>query len=162
MFPPIPDWDAMHPFAVHFAVALAFAAVLFVPLGLLPGQRGRDFAVAALLLMALASCASIISVSTGTAAARLAERNADAEETLVRHERNGRWARNAQIALSMIYAAIVLIPAARGREPGATGKIAMTAVFLAAYAGFLVLLLWVGHDGGLLVHEHGIRALLPK
>ncbi len=160
--PPIPDWDAMHPFAVHFAVALAFAAALFVPLGLLPGQKGKDFALAALLLMILASFASIVSVSTGRAAARLAERNGDIEATIERHERNGGWARNAQIALSSIYAAMVLIPIARGKETGRTAWTAMTAVFMAAYTGFLILLLWAGHDGGLLVHEYGVRALLPK
>jgi uncharacterized membrane protein len=163
LLPPVPDWDALHPFAAHFAIAFSFAAPVFVLLGMLPELKGRCFSIAALILMVLASAASAVSVSTGRDAARLAERRGDVEELMISHERRGERVRDAQMVLTAAYALLVLLPIMTGKEPRRRTSLAMHAAFVVLYAAVLLpMILWTGHEGGLLVHEHGIHALMPR
>ena len=78
------------------------------------------------------------------------------------HEELGERTRLVFTILTLLFAAIMvmpsLVPVVRKR---AWIPVVATLVFLGAYGAGALLLINTGHEGGRLVHEYGVRALLP-
>lgn len=157
-FPPLPSWDGLHPLIVHFPIALLLVAPLFVILGMVL-RHGRPFLWTTLLLMAIGTAATFVAVSTGEAAGKLAERTPEINAVLEHHEELAETTRVVFTVLTVIFAAILVVPAAFRRQPGRVVKVILPLVFLVCYGAGVILLANTAHNGGRLVHELGVQAL---
>lgn len=160
-FPPIPAWDALHPLIVHFPVALLLVAPLFIVIGaLLQPEKGRVYLFSALILMALGTTAVFVALETGEAAAKLAERTPEINAVLEHHEQLAETTRIAFSVLTVIFAAIILLPRLLRRSPGWLAGRGLLLLFLVVYGAGMLLLVNTAHNGGRLVHEFGVKAMV--
>ena len=164
-FPPIPSWDALHPLVVHFPIALLLVAPLFIALGafqeLRSAGKGRTWLFAALVLLALGTVATFVAVGSGEAAAKLAERTEAMDAVLERHEGLAETTRLVFSVLTVILAAILLVPRALRRELPRGATAGLFAAFLVSYGAGAILLANTAHNGGRLVYELGVHAPMP-
>jgi len=159
--PPIPSWDALHPLVVHFPVALLLVAPVLVLLGLvLEPKRGRGLLVAALVLMILGTVAAWVAVQTGEAAGRLADRTPTINAILEQHEELAETVRLVFTALTAVFAAVLFVPTLVRRPLGRAATTSLLVVYLGFYAVGALLLANTAHNGGRLVHEQGVHALM--
>lgn len=160
-FPPVPAWDALHPLVVHFPIALLLVAPLFIVIGVaLRPAKGRVYLVSALILMALGTCAVFVALETGEAAAKLAERTPEINAVLEHHEQLAETTRVAFTVLTVIFAAIVLLPRLVRRNSRWLAGRALPLIFLVLYGAGMLLLVNTAHNGGRLVHEFGVKAMV--
>lgn len=151
----IPAWDALHPAVIHFPIALLLVAPLFLVIGaLLRPDRGRLFALAALMLMVVGTGGAWLAVATGEANAEIVEHNSALKATLDQHEDLAGWTRNVFTVLTLIYAIIVILMFMM-HEPRKLVTMVLPLVFVVIYAGGAYLLATTAHQGGRLVHELG-------
>lgn len=163
-FPPIPSWDALHPLIIHFPIGLLLVAPLFVVLGglleLRTAGKGRPYLVAALVLIALGTAATFVAIETGEAAGKLVDRTDALSAVLERHESLAETTRLVFSVLTVILAAILLVPRAFRRELPRAATAGLLAAFIVSYSAGAVLLANTAHNGGRLVHEFGARAFM--
>lgn len=160
MFSVIPSWDGLHPLIVHFPIALLLVAPILVVLGMLLPRQSKGLYLAAFLLMALGTIATYIAVSTGEAAGELAERTLGVERVLEAHEGLAETTRLIFTALSVIFAAILFAPSLFKRRFTRKTSVALNVAFLLFYTAGGLVLVNVAHQGGRLVHEFGVRAMV--
>ncbi len=160
-FPPIPAWDGLHPLIVHFPVALLLVAPAFIVLALVWRAHGKALMLAALVLMALGTAASFVAVATGEAAGKLAERTAEVNAVLEHHEELAERTRLVFTVLTVVFAGLLAGPAVLRREMARVPSLVLWLLFLAVYGAGTVVLANTAHNGGRLVHELGVRALMP-
>ena len=183
LLPPIPSWDGLHPIIVHFPIALFLVVPLLILLGIFMPRRGRSFFTAAFILMLIGTIATWVAVSTGEEAGELAERMAGVEAVLESHEELAETTRNVFTALTAIFGTILLVPMAFRKQAnretalvstdspeGKRGSfsfskaqkimIPLCLAFLLFYSAGLILLVNTAHEGGRLVHEFGVRAVM--
>lgn len=158
--PQIPSWDALHPLVIHFPVALLLVAPLLIVLGLLP-RMGRGYLNAALVLMILGTVAAWVAVSTGEAAGELAARTPAVKATLEQHEELAETTRALFTAFTLVFAALLFLPRILRRQPGRRLETAVGVLFLLGYSAGAGVLAETAHQGGRLVHVHGVHALMP-
>lgn len=153
-----PSWDSLHPAVIHFPIALLLVAPLFVILGaLLRSERGRSFAVTALILMTIGTAGAWTAVATGEANAEVIVRNGEFRGSVERHEDLAEITRNVFTVLTLLYAVIVLLPVVGG-EVRRVWTTVIPLVFLVFYLAGAILLARTAHEGGRLVHELGSPA----
>ncbi len=159
--PPVPAWDGLHPLIIHFPIGLLLIAPVFLILGVIGGTRwGRSFLWAALVLMVLGTAAVFVSVETGEAAGKLAERSAEINPVLEHHQQ---LAERTRLTFSILTGAFALLMIATAVLPRLRSRafMAVAPLILLVFYGFGALLLSdTAHNGGRLVHEFGVRALV--
>jgi uncharacterized membrane protein len=171
MLPPIPSWDGLHPIIVHFPIALFLVAPILILIGIFMPNRGRGFLTSAFILMLIGTIATWIAVSTGEEAGEIAERMANVEAVLENHEDLAETTRNVFTALTVIFGTILLVPRFFRKEPSQEHRIfslsgaqkiviPLCLGFLLFYSAGLILLVKTAHEGGRLVHEFGVRAMM--
>jgi uncharacterized membrane protein len=159
--PPIPAWTELHPLVIHFPIALLLVAPLFIVAGMIVNpQKGRPFLVVALSLMVLGTVGTVLAVATGEAAAEVTHRTAAMSAVLERHQELAETTRDIFGLLTVIFAAILFLPRLLKREPATVVARILALAFLLFYSAGTVVLVNTAHNGGRLVHEFGIRALL--
>ncbi len=158
--PPLQSWDALHPLVVHFPIVLLMVAPLFVVLGVLLPRSGRAFLVAALVLMVLGTVSVYVAVPTGEATAELADRSPEINAVLEHHEELAETTRTLFTILTVIFAVIVIGPGLLRRKLDRAPAAALSAVFLVFYLAGTLVLVNTAHQGGRLVHEYGVQALI--
>ncbi len=159
--PPIPPWEGAHPIVVHFPLALLMAAPVLVVLSLLVPKLRRGIALSALAVMALGAAGASLAVASGEATAEVVEHTPEgkaAEGLLHDHEEAAETAQVLFLLLTAGYGAMVIVPVVRGKEFPRGADLAVHGVFLALYGVSCAFLGSVGHMGGRLVHEKGVRA----
>jgi uncharacterized membrane protein len=159
--PPIPPWDALHPIIIHFPIGLLLVAPMPIILGLIWHRQSQGLFFAALALMVLGTISAFIAVATGEAAGQLAPRTPAINPVLERHEELADTTRIVFTVLTAIFAVLVVAPLFLRRELTRLPQAFLHIAFLVFYMGGALVLVNTGHLGGLLVHEHGVRALLP-
>ncbi len=159
-FPPIPSWDALHPLIIHFPIGLLLVAPVLIVLSLFMKKNGRAFAMAALVVMVLGTTATFVAVSTGMAAGELAERTPAVSKVLEHHEELAETTRVIFTVLTLVYAVILFGPKLLRKELDRVPMAALTLVFLLFYVAGSVVLTNTAHNGGMLVHEYGVHALV--
>jgi uncharacterized membrane protein len=160
--PPIPAWDGLHPLIIHFPIALLLVAPVFIVLGLIVGGRSKWFMTSALVLMVLGTAASFVAVSTGEAAGKLADRTPEVNQVLQHHEELAERTRLTFTVLTVVFAGLLWGPAVLKRQLGRVPALVLTLLFLGVYGAGTVLLANTAHNGGRLVHELGVRSLMPS
>lgn len=159
--PPIPNWSELHPIVIHFPIALLLVAPLFIVAGIvMDPQRGRPFLVTALSLMVLGTVGTVLAVATGEAAAEVTHRTAAMSAVLERHQELAETTRDIFGLLTVIFATILFLPRFLNRETTTAVARILPLAFLLFYGAGTVVLMNTAHNGGRLVHEFGIRALL--
>src|SRR5271157_3512968 len=158
-FPPIPSWDALHPLVIHFPIALLLVVPFLIVVGALrPPARGRTILYVALALMIAGTLGTFLAVGTGEAAARIAERTPQVDVVLEHHEQLAEATRIAFSVLTVVFAAILLIPVILKKTTNRLVSAALPLAFLVLYGGGILLLTNTAHNGGRLVHEFGVRS----
>ncbi len=160
MFPPIPSWDGLHPLIIHFPIALLMVAPLIILIGLVMPKQGRAFMISAFILMLLGTVAVFVAVSTGSVAGELAERVNNVESVLEEHEELAETTRMVFSALTVLFGVIVFAPMLFKKELSRMIMIPLSLAFLLFYGSGVVLLMNTAHQGGRLVHEFGVRAMM--
>jgi uncharacterized membrane protein len=150
----------MHPLLVHFPIALLFIAPLFLLLAQLLGQRDRVWALTALLLLILGTAGIFAAAASGEAAGKLVERSLEINAVLERHEHLAEAARGVFSGLTLGFAALVLVPIALKRELPRWAHVSWYVLFLVVFLGALGFLVQITHQGGRLVHQFGVHALM--
>lgn len=159
--PPIPSWDGLHPLVIHFPIALLLVAPIFVLIGAFAEpKKGKTSLVAALLLMILGTSSLFLAVATGEAAGERVVTNAQASAVLEEHEEMAETARAVFSALTVVLALIIFVPAMLRREVPRRAFVALPIIFLFFYGAGALLLANTAHQGGRLVHEFGVRAVV--
>lgn len=157
--PPIPAWDGLHPIITHFPIALLLVAPVFLVLAMLLRTHEKGLLISTAVTMILGLAGAFVAVSTGEAAGELAERMPGVDAALERHEELAELARNLFAGLTALLSVIVIWRLAT-RKPGRTPFIAVGILYLALHAGASLVLANAAHEGGRLVHEFGVRAVL--
>ena len=159
--PPIPTWDGLHPLIIHFPIVLLLTAPLFVLIAIfMPVKAGRQMYLAALLLMLLGTISAFLSYETGEAAGKLAERTPEVNAAIERHEGLAETTRLLFSVLTVIFAGSMAAPKAFKFEPTRRIIVAISVVFLLFYASAMIVLVNTAHQGGMLVHQYGVHALV--
>ena len=161
-FPPMPNWDALHPLIIHFPIALLLLSPLFVAISAaLSPPRGRPYLIAAILVLLLGTASLFVATSTGKAAAQLAERGDPVNLVLETHETLASEAVIVFSVLSVILLGMFLLPRILRRRETRLFSTILPLTFLAFYSVGIVFLVNTAHAGGRLVHEFGVHALIP-
>jgi uncharacterized membrane protein len=160
MLPPLPPWEGMHPLLVHLPIGLLFTAPLPALLGLiLPGRR-RLFAALTFAVTLLGTAGVMGAVLSGEAAEEWVDRQGletpAVHETLEEHEELAETSRTTFLVLTFLFAGVV-IAHGKGKLSGAGAVLAQMVLVAGTIAG-AVLLANTAHQGGQLVHRHGIQA----
>ncbi len=159
--PPMPTWDGLHPLIIHFPIVLLLIAPLFVLAGLfMPMKSGRPMYYAALALMVLGTLAAFVSYSTGEAAGKLAERTPEINAAIERHEGLAETTRLVFSVLTVLFAVLLLVPKLFKLELTRRIFVISSIVFLFFYASGTIALVNTAHQGGMLVHQYGVHALV--
>ncbi len=158
--PPIPSWDALHPLIIHFPIVLLLIAPLFVVIGAaVPPRKARAAFASALLLMVVGTASLFVAIETGEAAGKLAERTPEINAVLEQHEHLAERTRLVFSILTVVFAAIVLLLLLR-HSAGRLATTALPLIFVVFYGVATVLLINTAHNGGRLVHEFGVHAMV--
>ncbi len=160
-FPPIPSWDALHPLIIHFPIALLLMAPIFVVVGaILSPARGRPYLIAAMVLLLAGTASIYVAVQTGEAAGKLAERSPGIDPVLEKHESLAERTQAVFSVLSVIFVALVAVPWFVKRADTRLTTTVLPLAFLVLYGAGALLLINTAHNGGRLVHEFGVRAMV--
>ena len=156
------DWGSLHPVIVHVPVALLFIAPLFILMGLVFQKSSKAFYISALILLLAGTFGIYLAASTGEHASEYLKPNPETLKTLELHDRLGGIMRIDFTVLTSTFLTYLLSLSFLGRKFGPqTHRLALI-LFLIIYACHLVLLFNTAHQGGKLVHLHGITSQLYK
>lgn len=160
-FPPIPSWDGLHPLIIHFPIALLLIAPIFLVVGAaLTPAKGRAYLIAAMVLLLVGTGSIFLAVETGEAAAKLAERSPGMQSVLENHESLAERTQAVFGVLSVIFVALIAVPWLVKRAETRLTTTILPVAFLVLYSAGVLLLVNTAHNGGRLVHEFGVRAMV--
>lgn len=156
--PPLPPYDALHPLVVHFPIALLLITPLLLLLGLFMFRDRRPWALATLLVLLLGTAGAWLAASTGEAGEEAAEQVSAAEAVFEAHEDGAELVLNGFILITVLYAAFGLVLFKAGERFAHKPYVAVQLLFIVLCGAGSLAVANVGHLGGRLVHEYGVRA----
>ena len=160
-FPPVQNWNAIHPLIIHFPIVLLLLVPFLIAAGALrPSKRGRTILYLALIIMAAGTGGTYLAVSSGEAAAQMAERSPQIDAVLHHHEQLAEATSIGFSVLTIIFAALLILPEVLKKTANRVASTALPLVFLLLYGGGVLLLTNTAHNGARLVHEFGVTALM--
>ena len=161
-FPPIPTWDSLHPLVIHFPIVLLLLSPLFILIStILSPAKGRPYMTGALIILLLGTVGLFVAAATGEAAATLADRGGEVDAVLAAHEDLATETEIVFSALLVVLVGIVALPRIlRFHETRLTSTF-MPLAFLVLYSAGIVFVVNTAHEGGRLVHEFGVHAMIP-
>jgi uncharacterized membrane protein len=146
---------------IHFPIALLLIAPAFILLGALRAPaRGRPYLMAAMALLLLGTAGTFVAVETGEAAAQIAERAPGVEQVIETHESLAERTRAVFSVLSVIFLALLAGPQFLKRTDSRLTTTILPLAFLILYSAGILLLVNTAHNGGRLVHEYGVKAMV--
>jgi uncharacterized membrane protein len=155
--PQIPPPEGLHPLVVHFPVAVFFIALAPLAFALVFRKQAATWAWATVLLLAIATAGAFAAVATGESAEDAAGPvSATAAAALHDHEENAELVR---MLLPVTLAFGVVLAGLLSMKNRDARLITPAALVLAGSWTFAALrLAETAHQGGVLVHGHGIHA----
>lgn len=160
--PPLLGWESIHPVIIHFPIVLLLLSPVFVLIStLLPESRGRQYMSIGLALLLVGTATLFTAAESGEAAAELADRTPEINAALQVHESLALQSRIIFSALSLLLGAIFVLPRLKTVSFTKSRSVILSIVFLALYSIGGVALVNTAHQGGRLVHEFGVHAMMP-
>lgn len=160
--PPMPSWESLHPLVIHFPIVLLLLSPVFVLAGaVLSPLRGRPYMLVGLCLLVAGTGSLFLAAETGEAAAELADRTQDINAVLQTHEHLASQSRLIFSVLALLLSAVFALPHILGRPITRLHSTLLPLVFLAMYSMGAIVLVNTAHQGGRLVHQFGVRAIMP-
>lgn len=161
--PSIPTWEALHPLVVHFPIALLLSVPIFVVIGAaLSPSKGRPYLIAAMVLLLAGTASILVAVETGEAAGELAERATAIQRVLENHQSLAESTRSVFSVLSLIFVVLMTVPWLLKKANTRLATTILPLAFLVLYSAGVHLLVHTAHNGGRLVHEFGVRAMVSQ
>lgn len=155
-FPPVPPPEARHVLVVHVPIGVLLIAPLFVVLAML---FRRWFGCAALILLLIGTTAAWAAVYTGKAARDVVEDGSPAMFDLAgKHEDMATLAAQVFIGVTVAYAVILGLSMVSQNIAKLKVWVPLNLVFLGCLGVAILMLSNAAHQGGYLVHVHGVRA----
>jgi uncharacterized membrane protein len=136
-------------------------APVFLFLAIVGRKHASGFAWSALVLLALGTAAAFIAVSTGEAAAELAERSEAINPVLMAHQEMAGQTRNLFAAVTAVYAVLLVMPIVTKRFWRPRYAPIVSGVMLIAVLAASLQLVRTAHQGGVLVHKFGVHTMMP-
>ena len=158
--PPLPSFVGLHPLLVHYPIALLTLVPLVLLAGLLLRRHAAVLDGVALSMMVLGAAGALAAVATGLAAAGVALKTPEVTPVLMAHAELAEKTRNVFVGLTLLFGGAWLLPLALHRPLNEPRRTALRVVVLLAFVVALPLLVNTAHDGGMLVHQYGLKALL--
>jgi len=153
----IPDWQPLHPLIAQIPTALLFVAPIFILIGIFrPAESAAPYLLSALLLMTIGTTASYGALSTANVLGPQSRLSPDVILILRHHQSLAETTTFTFSALTLVFAAIVVVPCLLSRQSTRIVTSALPAVFLILYASGVVLLVDTAFVRNRLVHEFGI------
>lgn len=160
-FPPIPAWNALHPFVVHFPIVLLLLAPCFVLLSaILPPPKGRPYMTAALALLLLGTASLFLASGTGNAAAQMAQPGT-ADAAMAVHKDLASESELVFTVFSIILLGMAILPRVLCNEETRLTATFLPLSFLVLYCAGIVFVVNTANSGTLLVHQYGVHAIMP-
>lgn len=160
-FPPAPSWDGLHPLIIHFPIALLLIAPLFVLMGaVLAPAKGRAYHLAAFILMVLGTASIFVAVESGEAAGKLAERTPEINAVLEHHSSLAETTSYIFAGLTAAFAVLFGTARLLRRHETRIVTTVLPLCLLVAYGFGVLQLVNTAHNGGRLVHEFGVKAIV--
>lgn len=161
--PQLPGWDAMHPLLIHFPIVLLLLTPLFVLIGaILRPPKNRPYMTVALIMLLLGTLSLFFAASSGEEAAELADRDGAVNAVISTHEALASTCKILFSILSACFGALYIWPRVFRRVETRVISTVAPLVFISLYAMGLLYLINTAHQGGRLVHEFGIHAMMPQ
>lgn len=161
--PTMPAWPHLHPILVHLPIGAAVLAPLLMFVGLFP-SRAAGMRWAALLLLVCGTVGCFLAIESGEAASDVNEVGMidGADKVVTEHEELAERTLLIFIPLTVVYGGGLVTQHFWERARRKTPHFVFHGLtLLIALFGSLTLAN-VGHLGGLLVHQYGVRAsILP-
>jgi type III secretory pathway component EscT len=101
-------------------------------------------------------------VGSGHAAGQLVDKVHGLERSIAQHEGLGIATRNLFTLLTVVWALVMLVPVWRKKPLAPPLRIGVQVAFLACYLVATAVLANTAMQGGQLVHDHGVRAMLGR
>lgn len=156
------DLGSLHPVVVHFPVALLFAAPLLMVLGFAFKDSSRKLLLSALVLMILGTLALFLAKFTGDLASEKIIPNPAVTATLETHVQLGEQSRLIFSILTIFFLMYVCGFNKFFKQMNPKVRTILRFSYLAVYLFSLLILFSAAHEGGRLVHKHGIHSELYK
>lgn len=159
--PPIPPFEGLHPLIVHFPIGILLIAWIPMVVGLIVKSQRHAWMASAAMLLVVGTIGAFVTVLTGEAAEDIVgETSRAVGDAIHEHEETAELARNLFLGVTILFLAAWGV-AAKIRPARRTTAASIGAVLVAvAYGVASVVLMNAGHQGGVLVHTHGIQAPL--
>jgi uncharacterized membrane protein len=140
----------------------AFISPLFVLVGaVLSPDKGRPYLIAALALLLAGTIALFLAAETGEAAAELADRTPEINATLQLHEQLASTTRILLSVFSGLLVVVFALPHFRVQPLTRFHSTTLPLIFRALYSTGILALVDTAHQGGKLVHQFGVHAMIP-
>ncbi|RMH24003.1 MAG: hypothetical protein D6692_14155 [Planctomycetota bacterium] len=157
--PPLPSWEGLHPIVVHFPIALFLAAIVPAALAMVFRKRAGTWLWASVLMIAMATAGAFLAVATGEAAEDIVGPTSQAvEQAIHEHEEAGEMVRNLFLVTLGLAVVLAALASREKRDLRLIGPAAV--VMLGSWVFASIRLADAAHQGGVLVHVHGIHAPL--
>jgi uncharacterized membrane protein len=161
-FPPIPTWDSLHPLVIHFPIVLLLLSPLFILISaMLSPPKGRPYMTGALIILLLGTLSLFVASATGEAAATLADRGGAVDAVLAAHEHLASETEIVFTALCVVLVGMVVLPRFFYNQETRLISTFLPLAFLVLYSAGILLVVNTADEGGRLVHEFGVRAMIP-
>lgn len=158
IFPPLPPYEGMHPLVVHYPIGLLMSLPIFVVLAAAWKRQTRVVLTVALVMCALGVAAAFLATTTGEAAEKFAKGVPGADKTLHEHEELAEFARNLFVCVGVVLAAMTIAAWKLGDRLRAAHRWIGVVLFLLVHGFAASVLANAAHEGGKLVHVHGVKA----
>jgi len=153
----MPDWQQLHALIAQFPTALLLIAPIFILIGIArPTESASPYLLCALLLMTIGTIASYGALSTAKVLGPQSQLSPEVILILRHHQSLAETTTFTFSALTVVFAAIVVVPLLLSRQSTRIVTSALPAVFLILYASGIVLLVDTAYAGSRLIHAFGI------
>lgn len=157
--PSLPPYEGLHPIVVHFPIAILMMAWVPMLLGLVDKKRRMTWLFGGLLMLLVGTGFAFFAVMTGSATEHAVDRSSQViRKAIHEHEETAELARNLFIGVTVIYIFVLIAVSKIGQSKKKLVGLVGSVLIVVSYGFAGLALANAGHEGGLLVHQLGVRA----